>query len=208
MIELFFVFFLLIIGSEASASSRNSFLLLEDTALMFKDTMEPKLGEHQLIVVLESQDPKVNAELTKHESSLTIKVWGGMLNHRFISDETLLLLLCHEIGHYLGGPPTKAKGGWSSTEGQADYYSSFQCARDVGLDEVSFYESALNLTRIYASATFSAFEGIGMDISTMPSSLIILKESLSLGSLTKRLRTVSTSSFFMLRCLFVIRISL
>lgn len=155
MIELFLVFFLLIIGSEASASSRNSFLLLEDTALMFKDTMEPKLGEHQLIVVLESQDPKVNAELTKHESSLTIKVWGGMLNHRFISDETLLLLLCHEIGHYLGGPPTKAKGGWSSTEGQADYYSSFQCARDVGLDEVSFYESALNLTRIYASATFS-----------------------------------------------------
>lgn len=155
MIEFFLAFFLVISGAEASTSSRDSFLMLENTALQFKDTISPKLGDHELTIVLESNHPRVNAELTKLENDLTIKVWGGMLNHPYISEGTLLLLLCHEIGHYLGGPPTKARGGWSSTEGQADYYSAYQCARDVGLHEMNFYESALNLTKIYASATFS-----------------------------------------------------
>lgn len=155
MIELFLIFFLALSGGEAQASSLNSILLLENAALQFKDTIGTKLDGQKLTVVLEVQDPKVNAELTKKDNELTIKVWGGMLKHQLINEETLLLLLCHEIGHFLGGPPTKAKGGWSSTEGQADYFSSLRCARDVGLDEVSFYESAINLTRIYASVTFS-----------------------------------------------------
>lgn len=151
MIELFLVFFLILAGSEAHASS---LLLLEDTAVKFEDILKAQIN-HPLTVVFEHEDPRVNAELTKNEDELTIRVWGGMLHHRLMTEQTLLLLLCHEMGHFLGGPPTKARGGWSSTEGQADYYSSFQCAREVGLDEVSFYDSALNLTRIYASVTFS-----------------------------------------------------
>lgn len=153
MIELFLVFFLTYAGSEARASS---LLLLEDTAVKFEDIIRPGLKEAQLTVVFEHEDPKVNAELTRVNEELTIKVWGGMLKHKLMTEQTLLLLLCHEIGHFLGGQPTKARGGWSSTEGQADYYSSLECARNVGLDEVAFYDSALNLAKIYASVTFSA----------------------------------------------------
>lgn len=167
MIGLLIILSLSITGSVAIATSQNSFLRLENTALMFKDTIEPKLGGSQLTVVLETHNPQVNAELTRQENFLTIKVWGGMLNHRALTEDTLLLLLCHEIGHYLGGPPTKARGGWSSTEGQADYFSSYHCARDVGLDEVSFYDSALNLTRIYASVTFSSVPRLDLCDSTI-----------------------------------------
>ena len=151
MIELFLVFFLTFAGGSAAASS---LLLLEDTALKFEDILEPSLPG-DLTIVFEHQEDRANAELTRAGEALTIRVWGGMLNHALMTEETLLLLLCHEIGHFLGGPPTKSRGGWSSTEGQADYYSSFQCARSVGLDEVSFYDSALNLTRIYSALTFS-----------------------------------------------------
>ena len=151
MIELFLVFFLATVGGKAAASS---LLLLEDTALKFEDVMEPSLPGN-LTVIFEHNDSRMNAELTKSGDELTIRVWGGMLHHKLMTEQTLLLLLCHEIGHCLGGPPTKAKGGWSSTEGQADYYSSFDCARNQGLDEVSFYDSAINLTRIYAAVTFS-----------------------------------------------------
>lgn len=151
MIELFLVLFLTLAGSGARASS---LLLLEDTAVRFEDIFKSQMN-HNLTVVFEHEDPKVNAEFTRNGDELTIRVWGGMLGHRLMNESTLLLLLCHEMGHYLGGPPTKARGGWSSTEGQADYYSSSLCARNVGLDEVSFYESALNLARIYAAVTFS-----------------------------------------------------
>lgn len=152
MIELVLVFFLFASGSEALASS---LLLLEDTAVRFEDAVKPLVPQNELTVVFDSEDPKVNAELTKVANELTIRVWGGMLRHRLMTEETLLLLLCHEIGHYLGGPPTKARGGWSSTEGQADYFAGLHCARSVGLDEVSFYDSALDLSRIYAGVTFS-----------------------------------------------------
>ena len=155
--ERLFILFLLIFGREAFASpSRSSLLILEDVAVKFEDIIERNLGDHELVVLFESHDPKVNAELTKSGNVLSIRVWGGMLNHRLMNSDTLLLLLCHEIGHYLGGPPTKSRGGWSSTEGQADYYSAYKCARDVGFEEVVFYDSALALTRIYGSVTMSS----------------------------------------------------
>lgn len=152
MIEFFLVLFLMSFRSEALGAS--SAFLLEDTAVRFEDILRPALPG-DLTIIFEHQDDRTNAELTKAGELLTIRVWGGMLNHSLMTEDTLLLLLCHEIGHFLGGAPTKSRGGWSSTEGQADYYSSYQCARHVGLDEVSFYDSAINLTRIYASVMFS-----------------------------------------------------
>jgi hypothetical protein len=127
---------------------------MEDTVGRFESTMLPKIpSDHEIIIRLEALSPRVNAEIVKENGSVSIVVWGGMLSHPKMSPATLNLLLCHELGHYLGGPPLKSRTGWSSTEGQSDYYSTSNCLKDLGVDETQFINSAIALTAIYAEAT-------------------------------------------------------
>lgn len=128
----------------------------EDAVQSFEDIIREELPlGHSLVINLEPLNPKVNAEIVRKEKEVSIKVLGGMLGHERMSHETLMLLLCHEIGHLLGGPPLKSRNGWSSTEGQADYYSTLSCARKVIFDDNIFFESALALTTIYADVSMS-----------------------------------------------------
>jgi hypothetical protein len=108
--------------------------------------------EASLVISLEVLNPRVNAEVQKREGEIFIQIMGGMLTHPQMGPETLKLLLCHEIGHVLGGTPLKSRTGWSSTEGQADFHSS-SCARQIGFDEGTFFDSALALATIYAEVT-------------------------------------------------------
>lgn len=127
---------------------------IEEAASKFESIIVRELPKEQdFIIKLEPHNPRVNAEIIKSERDIVVSVWGGMLGHPFMTSDTFTLLLCHEIGHLLGGPPLKSRNGWSSTEGQADYYSTGNCARSFDLDEASFLEAALNLTRIYAEVT-------------------------------------------------------
>lgn len=128
--------------------------LMEDAVQDFETTVKEDLpSDLSLIITLEALNPRVNAEINKKNNEVLIQVMGGMLMHPQMSDETFKLLLCHELGHLLGGPPLKSRNGWSSTEGQADYYSSLECVRKLNFDEKTFIESALALTRIYAEVT-------------------------------------------------------
>lgn len=123
----------------------------------FTDVTEKYLPKGEsLTVTFDVLEPQINAEISKQATGPVIKVLGGMLKHPKMTKEVLSLLLCHEMGHYLGGPPLKSRNGWSSTEGQADYYSGEVCARNLGLDEETFLESALRLTTIYAEVTREA----------------------------------------------------
>src|SRR5690606_24973254 len=102
---------------------------LETAVLDFQDTMAPELPQgHELVIRLEALNPRINAEIQKNGPEVVIQVLGGMLKHRHMDAPVLQLLLCHELGHLLGGPPYKSRNGWSSTEGQADYYSGLVCA--------------------------------------------------------------------------------
>ncbi len=55
-------------------------------------------------------------------------IFGGVLTADFMTVDGLGLLMCHEFGHGFAGPPYKVSG--SSTEGQADYYSTGRCLDD------------------------------------------------------------------------------
>lgn len=47
-----------------------------------------------------------------------------------MTKDALLLATCHEIGHHLGGYPL-FNDEWASAEGQADYFASSKCMRNV-----------------------------------------------------------------------------
>jgi hypothetical protein len=104
----------------------------------------------ELLIKLDPHSPRMNAEINKSGNKAIIQVLGGMLKHPHMSPDVLRLLLCHELGHLLGGAPLKSRNGWSSTEGQADYYSGFFCAKTLGMTETTFLDAALNLATIYA----------------------------------------------------------
>lgn len=109
--------------------------------------------DHDLVIHLEPLNPKVNAEIKKNEREVFISVWGGMISHNEINKNALNLLLCHELGHFLGGPPLKSRDGWSSTEGQADYYAASRCVRLLHMSEADFLDGATRLAKIYAEVS-------------------------------------------------------
>ena len=134
-----------------SVKALGELAVLETEAQRFEASVREILPrEHDLMVQLTPLNPRTNAEVTKKDNQIVIEIMGGMLNHPRMSDHAFKLLLCHEFGHVSGGPPLKSRGGWSSTEGQADYYSGFTCAKQLGMDEASFLSGALELTSIYA----------------------------------------------------------
>lgn len=61
-----------------------------------------------------------------------IEMYGGLARHPFMSSEGLMLVICHEIGHHLGGAPRYGNNSSPmSVEGQADYFATAKCARMI-----------------------------------------------------------------------------
>lgn len=63
-----------------------------------------------------------------------INLYGGFPRHPAITEDGYALVICHELGHHIGGAPKKIINGkrfWASTEGQSDYFATLKCLRRV-----------------------------------------------------------------------------
>ena len=66
---------------------------------------------------------------------------GGLARRPEMSSDGMVLILCHELGHHLGGfamapgisspMPIPGTEAWASNEGQADYYATHVCSHLV-----------------------------------------------------------------------------
>lgn len=87
----------------------------------------------KLIVEHDWNNTRVNASATRdRDYNFVIKVSGAMAKQKGMDEDALLFILCHELGHHLGGAPKKKRGesdidSWSSAEGQADYFAAKEC---------------------------------------------------------------------------------
>jgi hypothetical protein len=70
-----------------------------------------------------------------------VKVYGGLARHPKTTPDSFTLVLCHELGHHLAGSPKWrwlfGRAIWISIEGQADYFATLKCARELWQDEDS-----------------------------------------------------------------------
>lgn len=48
-----------------------------------------------------------------------------------MTPDAYLSVICHEIGHHFDGFPKQIGSSWSSFEGQADYFSTLKCMKEV-----------------------------------------------------------------------------
>ncbi len=92
-------------------------------------------------------DDTVNAYASRNGNQWIISMYGGLARHEAITEDGFALVACHEVGHHLGGAP-KYRGQWAANEGQADYFGTLKCLRNIFLndDNVSIVKG-LNVPR-------------------------------------------------------------
>jgi hypothetical protein len=101
----------------------------------------------KLVIERKWDDGTVNAYATQSGKTWKVAMFGGLARHKTITEDGMALVVCHELGHHIGGAPKKgASGGggwwgggsastWASNEGQADYFATLKCLRKTFLSE-------------------------------------------------------------------------
>ncbi|MGE3611755.1 MAG: hypothetical protein AB7I27_19355 [Bacteriovoracaceae bacterium] len=96
--------------------------------------------DHQGELVLNGKwtDETVNAGTYRDGNKWVVNIYGGLARFPSMTKDGLALVICHEVGHHLGGTPKKLaedQPKWSSTEGQADYFSTSKCLKRLWNNE-------------------------------------------------------------------------
>ena len=77
-------------------------------------------------------DGTVNAYASQSGNNWKVAMFGGLARHETITADGFATVVCHELGHHIGGAPKKASwwsSSWASNEGQADYFGTSKCLR-------------------------------------------------------------------------------
>lgn len=85
-----------------------------------------------LVVERKWDDATVNAYAQQAGKVWKVSMFGGLARHDAITEDGFALVVCHEIGHHIGGAPRKVSAWtspWASNEGQADYFATLKCLR-------------------------------------------------------------------------------
>lgn len=96
----------------------------------------------ELVIKSDWQEATVNAYATREEGQWVVHVPGGIARAKGMTKDSLAFIVCHELGHHLGGAPrTFLFDGWPSAEGQADYWASSKCLKsyyeELAAEEIS-----------------------------------------------------------------------
>lgn len=93
-------------------------------------------------------DTTVNAFARRKKDTWVVAMFGGLARRPEINRDGFTLVLCHELGHQLGGFPFS--GAWAANEGEADYFATQSCARDLWAPEV--IENATHAAKVNPTA--------------------------------------------------------
>ncbi|MFI5347766.1 MAG: hypothetical protein ACHQ51_15440 [Elusimicrobiota bacterium] len=102
-----------------------------------------KLGGN-LVIERRWTDDTVNAYAQRMGTTYHVSMFGGLARHPAVTQDGFALVVCHELGHHLGGAPRSSS--WASNEGEADYYGNLKCLRRVfsSPSATSFTRAAAN----------------------------------------------------------------
>lgn len=105
----------------------------------------------------------VNASAQRLGKVYQVNMFGGLARHPEITEDGFALVLCHEIGHHIGGAPKV--GGlrgmlmkWASNEGQSDYFASLKCLREgFKADDNQAIVSEMNIPALVKNSCESVY---------------------------------------------------
>ncbi len=101
--------------------------IITDITDIFHETVRQAGGN--LSILSEYNNESMNAHAFKSEDNLwTLRFSGGLYKSSFLSRDGFALVVCHELGHLLGGAPYFI-GKKISKEGQADFWATSVCLK-------------------------------------------------------------------------------
>lgn len=82
-----------------------------------------------LAILVDWQSPYFGGGVQQEGPAIHIKIFGGMVRTPEMNEDILAAVICHELGHILGGAPYQDIIGseWTSVEGQADFFAASVC---------------------------------------------------------------------------------
>ncbi len=104
--------------------------LIDKVVLPYKGMMG-HYGASDFIVNRYWENGKVNASAGKKKDVFLLNIYGGLARYKSLTKDAFTMILCHEIGHLIGGAPTWKPFNQASSEGQADYFATLKCFRRV-----------------------------------------------------------------------------
>lgn len=140
------------------------------TEVQFNEIVDRIIAYYQPIVashggVLTAQkawaDPTVNAYAQQEGTNWYVKMFGGLARRPEVSLDGFALVVCHELGHHLGGFAFYDATGWAASEGQSDYFATQSCARQIwGDDKVKNAESRPLVSGLPKTNCDAAWQGV------------------------------------------------
>jgi len=114
--------------------SQNDFNQVIDRAIDIYRPLIMKKGGY-LEIERNWDDDTVNAYAQRIGPIWQVAMFGGLARHPKVTIDGFALVVCHEIGHHVGGAPKTplflGLNNWASNEGQSDYFGSLKCLRRV-----------------------------------------------------------------------------
>ena len=106
-------------------------ILIDQVVNSYRDVFH-EYGMHKLMVNRQWESEKINASAARgSNNTFLMNIYGGLGRYEPITDDAFMLILCHEVGHLIGGAPTMKPQNNISSEGQADYFSTAKCFRKI-----------------------------------------------------------------------------
>lgn len=108
--------------------------VIKKLSSIYKPIVKDMGANLSIIGSWESNVLNASAERTTGTRQWDVLTFGGLARIPIINKDGFALVICHELGHHLGGYPLR-KDDWASTEGQSDYFATLKCARIFFADD-------------------------------------------------------------------------
>ncbi|MDB2447494.1 hypothetical protein N9W79_02585, partial [bacterium] len=144
------------ITANISKSKFNS--ILDNVETHYRPIVEAQYG--YLDVKRYWSSSVVNATAERDGDDWIVNMYGGMARRPEMTPDGFTLVVCHELGHHLGGFPQITD--WGANEGQSDYFATHACAKKLWRSELSinatFRSSVDSIAKSKCDETYGSTE--------------------------------------------------
>lgn len=125
---------------------------------LFGDSLKNTQAQVQLDAQWES--PYFGAGIAYYDNYFYLRIFGGTTRVEGMTMDAYAALVCHELGHIIGGAPYQTIQGaeWSSSEGQADFFAASVCLPKYFLSQ---NVSAVNIKARVEKAGYELLSALG-----------------------------------------------
>ncbi len=159
LVLLLLLLFPLSLPAHAEITRAEFDFIIETVMEQYHDEFQRQQQRLSIVAAWDNDNVYANAwkmEDARGETGL-VQVSGGFARHPDMTPDAFALVVCHEVGHHIAGPPKIWK---FSAEGQADYFGASDCLRRLfSLSSGKLKDRRAHAPRVVRKACHEAFRG-------------------------------------------------